>query len=220
MDRAEARGASLATSLGLPGADATLEQLRATPAEAVIRDRSLGAGLRTVLDGRVKTQSILDSFAAGTAIDVPFILGTNSDEGRLSGTQRVATHAMGGAPVWQYFFDYVPDWRRAEQPNGVPHAGEIPYVFDTLAADRAGARMTPRDHAVAARMHSCWVAFAKAAKGVRSLTCADGFDWPARSEANGRAVAIFEERPRLGHAATLRSPPNGAKPGPTSRDEE
>lgn len=220
LDRAEARGAELAARLGLPGADATLEQLRAQAAEAIIADRTLGAGLRTILDGRVKTKSILDSFASGAAIDVPLMIGTNSDEGRLSGTQRVATHAMSGQPVWQYFFDYVPDWRRSEQPNGVPHAGEIPYVFDTLAADRAGAKMTPRDQAVAARVHSCWVAFAKAAKGTRTLSCAGDFAWPARTDANGRAVAIFEESPRLGRADALRSPPNGAKPGPTSRDAE
>lgn len=100
------------------------------------------------------------------------------------------------------------------------HAGEIPYVFDTLAADRAGAKMTPRDQAVAARVHSCWVAFAKAAKGTRTLSCAGDFAWPARTDANGRTVAIFEESPRLGRADALRSPPNGAKPGPTSRDAE
>jgi len=221
MGRAEARGAELATAVGLPGADASLEQLRSVPAaDVVLRDRVLGAGLRTILDGRVKTQSIMDGFAEGVAIDVPLIIGTTSDEGRLSGSQRVATYAMPGAPVWQYFFDYVPDWRRPEQPNGVPHAGEIPYVFDTLAADRAGARMTPQDHAVAARVHSCWVAFAKAARAATALTCAEGFRWPARDETNGRAVAIFAERPRLGRAAELRSPPNGAPPGPTSRDED
>lgn len=221
MDRAEARGAELATALGLPGADATADQLRAVPAFRVIGAKApLGAGLRTILDGRVKTQSIMDAFAAGEALDVPTIIGTNSDEGRLNGTQRVAAYAMGGAPVWQYFFDYVPDWRRAEQPNGVPHAGEIPYVFDTLAADRAGSRMTPRDHAVAARVHSCWVAFAKAPRTARTLTCADGFQWPARTEANGRAAARFQETPSLVPAETLRSPPNGAPPGPTSRESE
>jgi para-nitrobenzyl esterase len=127
---------------------------------------------------------------------------------------------MSGAPVWQYFFDYVPQWRRAEQPNGAPHAAEIPYVFDTLRADRrADDRMTDADHAVARRVHSCWAAFAKARAGATSLSCADGFVWPARTEQNNRAVAIFQERPSIGHAADLRSPPNGAKPGPTSRDE-
>ena len=221
LAKAEEGGAALASAHGLPGKDATLEQLRAIPAEAIVADAKTGRGLRTILDGRVKTQSIMDSFAGGTAIDVPMIIGTNSDEGRLSGTQRVATHAMSGAPVWQYFFDYVPDWRRPEQPNGAPHAAEIPYVFDTLAKDRTGGeRMTPKDHAVGAYIHSCWVAFVKAPPATKTLSCANGFEWPARTDANGQTVAIFQERPSLGKAPQLRSPPNGAKPGPTSRDEE
>jgi para-nitrobenzyl esterase len=221
LAKAEEAGVALASAHGLPGKDATLEQLRAIPADAIVADAKTGRGLRTIIDGRVKTQSIMDSFAGGTAIDVPMIIGTNSDEGRLSGTQRVATHAMSGAPVWQYFFDYVPDWRRPEQPNGAPHAAEIPYVFDTLAKDRTGGeRMTPKDHAVAAYIHSCWVAFAKALPTATTLSCANGFEWPARTQANGQSVAIFQERPSLGKAPQLRSPPNGAKPGPTSRDEE
>lgn len=221
LAKAEEAGAALATAHGLPGRDATLEQLRAIPADKIIADAKTGRGLRTILDGRVKTQSIMDSFAGGTAIDVPLIIGTNSDEGRLSGTQRVASHAMSGAPVWQYFFDYVPDWRRPEQPNGAPHAAEIPYVFDTLAKDRTGGeRMTPKDFAVGAYIHSCWVAFVKAAPATTTLSCANGFEWPARTDANGQTVAIFQERPSLGNAPQLRSPPNGAKPGPTSRDEE
>jgi para-nitrobenzyl esterase len=218
LDKAEGQGSAAMTALGVP-ADASIDAMRTLPADAIIANRAAARGERTILDGRVKTQSILDSFASGNAIDVPTIIGTNSDEGRLRGTQQVATHAMSGAPVWQYFFDYVPDWRRDEQPNGAPHAAEIPYVFDTLSADRrAGDRMTAKDHAVAKRIHSCWVAFAKAKQGTTTLDCADGFKWPARTEENNRTVAIFQERPSLGKANDLRSPPNGAKPGPTSRD--
>lgn len=220
LQRAEELGAALATAHGLPGAEATIEQLRAIPAAEIIAKPATGRGLRTILDGRVKMQSIMDSFASGSAIDVPFIIGTNSDEGRLSGTQRVATHAMAGAPVWQYFFDYVPEWRRAEQPNGAPHAAEIPYVFDTLKKDRRADQMTAKDLAVGAYIHSCWVAFAKQPPTATTIRCADDFEWPSRTEENGRTVAIFQERPSLGKAPELRSPPNGAPPGPTSRDEE
>jgi para-nitrobenzyl esterase len=149
------------------------------------------------------------------------IIGTNSDEGRLSGTQRVATHAMTGAPVWQYFFDYVPEVRRAENPNGAPHAAELPFVFDTLRGDRrTSSRVTDEDQKVADYVHSCWVAFAKQPASSRTITCGDNFQWPARTEANGQTVAIFQAVPSLGKAAGLRSPPNGAPPGPTSRDAE
>jgi para-nitrobenzyl esterase len=218
LAKAEEHGVASMAALGLPQ-DATLAQMRALPADKIIANRAAARGERTILDGRVKEQSIMDSFASATAIDVPMIIGTNSDEGRLRGTQQVATHAQSGAPVWQYFFDYVPEWRRAEQPNGAPHAAEIPYVFDTVTADRrAGDRMTDEDKAVAKRIHSCWVAFAKAPRDARSLTCADGFIWPARTEDNLRTVAIFREQPSIGRAAELKSPPNGAAPGPTSRD--
>jgi len=219
LEKAEEQGVAALTALGLPGADTTLAQMRSLPAAAIIGNRAAARGERTILDGRVKTQSILESFAGGSAIDVPMIIGTNSDEGRLRGTQQVATYAQSGAPVWQYFFDYVPDWRRPDQPNGAPHAAEIPYVFDTVTADRTGgSRMTDKDKAVAKRIHSCWVAFAKAPLTARVLDCADGFSWPARTEENERTVAIFQEHPTLGRATELRSPPNGAKPGPTSRD--
>jgi para-nitrobenzyl esterase len=163
----------------------------------------------------------MESFAAGTAIDVPMIIGTNSDEGRLSGTQRVATHAMTGAPVWQYFFDYVPEVRRAENPNGAPHAAELPFVFDTLRGDRrTSSRITDEDQKVADYVHSCWVAFAKQPASSRTITCGDNFQWPTRTEVNERTVAIFQSAPSLGKADNLRSPPNGAPPGPTSRDAE
>jgi para-nitrobenzyl esterase len=219
LAQAEEQGVAAMTALGVPGANANIDAMRALSGESIIANRAAARGERTILDGRVKTQSILDSFASGTAIDVPMIIGTNSDEGRLRGTQQVAMHAQSGAPVWQYFFDYVPAWRRDEQPNGAPHAAEIPYVFDTLSADRrAGDRMTTKDHAVAKRIHSCWVAFAKAQPTARELTCAEGFTWPARTEESNRAVAIFQEHPSIGRANDLRSPPNGAKPGPTSRD--
>ncbi len=221
LARAEELGAAFATAHGLAGADATAEQLRAIPAEKIIASRATRGGLRTIIDGRVKTQSIMDSFADGAAIDVPMIIGTNSDEGRLSGTQRVATHAMGGAPVWHYFFDYVAPVRRADNPNGAPHSAEIPFAFDTLKLDRRiGAAATAEDQKVADYMHACWVAFAKQAASQRTIDCGGKFAWPARTEANGQTVAIFQAAPSLGKAPDLRSPPNGAPPGPSSRDEE
>jgi para-nitrobenzyl esterase len=220
LDRARELGAAFATAHGLPGKDASIDQLRAISPEAILANAATRGGLRTVIDGRSKTQSIIDAFAAGSAIDIPMIIGTNSDEGRLSGTQRVATHAMNGAPVFQYFFDYVAVTRRAENPNGAPHAAEIPFVFDTLQQDRRIAgNATAEDQKVADYIHACWVAFAKQAASSRTIAC-PGFDWPARTETNDQTVAIFQATPLLGKANDLRSPPNGAPPGATSRDVE
>ena len=44
LERAEARGVELATAMGLPGADATAEQLRALDADAIVANRQLGGG--------------------------------------------------------------------------------------------------------------------------------------------------------------------------------
>lgn len=220
LEGAKELGATFATAHGLAGKDATIEQLRAIPAEAILADAATRGGSRTIIDGTTKTQSIMDAFAAGTAMDIPMIIGTNSDEGRLSGTQRVATHAMSGAPVFQYFFDYVPEVRRADNPNGAPHAAEIPFVFDTLNLDRRIAgKATAEDQKVADLVHACWVAFAKQSLDARTIAC-PGLSWPARTDANGQTVAIFKSSPSLANAPDLRSPPNGAPPGPTSRDED
>lgn len=217
LEKAEELGVGVMQKLGL-SANPNTSDMRAIPAWDIIGSRETGRGVRTILDGTVKAQSIADSFASGKAIDVPMIIGTNSDEGRLRGTQMVATYAQTGAPVFQYFFDYVPDWRRDEQPNGAPHAAEIPYVFDNVTLDRrAGDRMTEKDKAVGSWIHSCWVAFAKMSVNSKTITCANGFEWPARTDENNKTVAILQEKPSLGVADELRSPPNGAEPGPTSR---
>lgn len=40
-------------------------------------------------------------------------------------------HARNGQPTWLYHFSYVPQVWRDKYP-GLPHAGEIPYVFNTI----------------------------------------------------------------------------------------
>lgn len=217
--QAEARGEASAKALGLP--DATAAQLRALPAERFLSDRAAAFGLRTIIDGVVKPASIMETFEAGREHDVLLMLGTNSDEGRLVGTQRIAELAEDGAPVFQYFFDYVPEALRERDPNGAPHAGELPFVFDTLATYQLLPQgPTTEDMRVASLVHSCWVAFAKADTSTTQLDCGGDFTWPARSEANGHAVAWLAAEPRMVPANTLRSPPNGAKPGRTWRDED
>ena len=226
---AEARGQRSAAALGL--VDATADQLRALPADTFLSDRAAAFGLRTIIDGVVKRASIMEVFEAGEENDVMLMLGTNSDEGRLVGTQRVAELAESGSPVFQYFFDYVPEALRSRNPNGAPHAGELPFVFDTLATyqplqgDAAagieeGRLATTHDQSVADLVHGCWVAFAKAAPDANQLDCGKGFSWPARSVDNDHAVAWLGDYPRIVDAASLRSPPNGAEPGRTWRDEE
>ena len=62
-------------------------------------------------------------------------------------------------PVFEFRFSYVAESLRATTP-GAPHATEIPYVFDTVAA-RYGKDLTAADEAAAKAMHAYWVGFAR-----------------------------------------------------------
>ena len=66
-----------------------------------------------------------------------------------------------GQPAYEYRFSYVAEAVRAQQ-KGAPHASEIPFVFNTVAA-RYGAKLTASDKAAAQAAHACWVAFVKTA---------------------------------------------------------
>lgn len=64
-----------------------------------------------------------------------------------------------GQRVYEYRFSYVATSMRKTWP-GAPHASEIPYVFDTLAASY-GRRTSRADEVMARVMHAYWVAFAR-----------------------------------------------------------
>jgi len=71
----------------------------------------------------------------------------------------VRTAAATGQPAYEYRFSYVAESLR-KQWKGAPHATEIPFVFDTVAA-RYGKDLTPADEATAKAALAYWVAFAK-----------------------------------------------------------
>jgi para-nitrobenzyl esterase len=64
-----------------------------------------------------------------------------------------------GRPVYAFRFSYVADSMRGQWP-GAPHATEIPFVFDTVAA-KYGTALTPSDARTAALANAYWAAFAK-----------------------------------------------------------
>ena len=70
-----------------------------------------------------------------------------------------AEFARQGLPSYEYRFSYVADSMRKEWP-GAPHATEIPYVFDTVAA-KYGKDLTPADEATAKAANAYWANFAK-----------------------------------------------------------
>jgi para-nitrobenzyl esterase len=87
LDGAEAAGRSTAVQLGLPD-DATLDQLRALPVEALVRvggrvDLGPRARIEPVIDGRLLAESTTQAFARGHAARVPLLIGSNSYEASL-----------------------------------------------------------------------------------------------------------------------------------------
>jgi para-nitrobenzyl esterase len=67
--------------------------------------------------------------------------------------------AAAGERAYLYRFSYVAESMR-KQWHGAPHATEIPFVFDTVAA-RYLKELTPADAAIADAANAYWVAFAK-----------------------------------------------------------
>jgi len=67
--------------------------------------------------------------------------------------------AATGQPAFEYRFSYVAESMR-KQWKGAPHATEIPFVFDTVAA-RYGKELTDADRATARAANAYWVNFAK-----------------------------------------------------------
>ena len=67
--------------------------------------------------------------------------------------------AATGQPAYEYRFSYVAESMRKEW-KGAPHATEIPFVFDTVAA-RYGKDLTDADRATAQAANAFWVNFAK-----------------------------------------------------------
>ena len=67
--------------------------------------------------------------------------------------------AAAGQPAYEYRFSYVAESMRKQWP-GAPHATEIPFVFDTVAA-RYGKDLTDADRAAAQAANQYWANFAK-----------------------------------------------------------
>jgi para-nitrobenzyl esterase len=215
LAEAEKSGSEAATKLGLAGDKATAAQLRAISSGTLVGNPATQRGFGSPLDGKFKTAATVDALNAGNEIDVPVMVGSNNGEGGFDGARTVAKlTGDSGAGAWLYQFAYVPEWRKAAQPQGAPHSAEIVYAFDSWDFSSSGdPKVNATDRAVSKRVNSCWVAFFKMDPKAKSLTCADGFNWPAYTDA-GDDAARFEETPKLVKSKSLPSgPPPGAPRG-------
>lgn len=105
-----------------------------------------------------------------------------------------------GAPAYVYRFSYVATSLADRLTAGAPHASEIDYVFDNVAA-RYGATLTPRDQSVAQLMNSYWANFAKTGDpngaGLPS--------WPKFTAANNDIIDILPDGTAKGGADANRA---------------
>jgi para-nitrobenzyl esterase len=202
-------GIKVADSLGLPGADATLAELRAVPANKFgpLNDKGLTLAPGFVIGDAALPETILDTFQKGNEAPVPLIIGNNSDEATVAesfgidpakviselGIARIAVKSLypgvndnetlgryvirdlvftsfakrmadlhaARAPSWRYYFSYVPVNLRDQEP-GVPHGGEIVFVFGTGdIAPVPKTYFTNADREMSKEVGDYWFAFAR-----------------------------------------------------------
>jgi len=205
----EPSGVVAAKSLGLPE-NATAAQLRAVSAQTLVAGQATRRGLGAPLDGRFRPISTIDALNAGTEIDVPVMVGANSGEGGFDAARMLAKlSGDSGAGAWLYHFAHVPAFRKSEWKQGAIHSAEIMFSFDSLDTSswtmNANGKADYTDFMVAKQVNSCWVAFYKMDPKAKSIACANGFTWPAYTDAADQA-AQFTDKPAVVKSKTI---PNG-----------
>jgi len=131
---------------------------------------------RLIIDGATLTDDIGLAFAKGPVANVPYLTGTNSDEGAMAGgdaasrdrfndeqfsgpTRLLATFvARNSGSAYVYRFAFMPDILKRRGATGVPHGGEMAFIFGFGAL---AAFVPPQDVAASTMMQSYWTNFAK-----------------------------------------------------------
>lgn len=118
-----------------------------------------------------EARKVYDPNGSGNAVTLA--IATNADRMIIEPARGFArARARRGQPTWLYRFDVVnPRYQDLSKVNpawsgswgGAPHAADVPFVFDTLAARRFE-QIAPNEQAAASLMHRYWVNFAKTGK--------------------------------------------------------
>ena len=107
----------------------------------------------------------------------------------MTGSRHIANSMFAiDAPVYSFYFSYVPAGRRGKQP-GVAHADDIAFVMRTLETEQDLDVITDRDQEVAALISAYWVQFAKTG----NPNGADRPEWPAYDPDTARVLEIGDE---------------------------
>jgi para-nitrobenzyl esterase len=122
------------------------------------RGRTMEDVLAPFGDDKDKAKAAFDPEGTGKAIEVGVKIA--SDQMMVEPARYMArVLAAQGQPAYEFRFSYVAESMR-KQWRGAPHATEIPFVFDTVAA-RYEKDLAPADRAVAEAANAYWVNFAK-----------------------------------------------------------
>ncbi len=152
--KAERQGVRVAEALGLPGADSSVEALRALPPETLA---AIDGEFHPIIDGRLMPGDITPALAGGAANGIPLVIGVNSGEDSLLDypglrqrslnglkprRQRAISRLYGQAPlvaVGLYFRDML-FTAPARWVVGLNRkAPSYLYLFDHVSPDRRAA---------------------------------------------------------------------------------
>lgn len=213
-DSAEAMGIRLARHLGIAGdGPEALSELRSLPAAKLVDGLNLATREHDpnyvggpIIDARLYPGAPITIYAAGGGARVPVMIGANTAEIGPPGVSAAAggdrwmveparalarLFSARGQRVYEYRFDYVASSRR-NTVSGAPHASEIPFVFDTVAA-HYGKGTSRADRAMARAMHAYWVAFARSGRPDPRGEPA----WPQYEASTDRLMIFTDHGPSL-----------------------
>jgi para-nitrobenzyl esterase len=149
---AAGRGARVPLMVGATGADIGFVFMRSKSIEELLAQFGPDAQkARTVYHVNDNDNVMADAFRMG------------GDQMMIEPARYVARSLTAQKqPVYEFRFSYVAESMRNQWP-GAPHASDIPFAFDTVAA-RYGKDLTAQDAAAAKAMHGYWAAFTKTGK--------------------------------------------------------
>jgi para-nitrobenzyl esterase len=106
-------------------------------------------------------------------------------------------HAEKSQVAYRYYFNYVHEQRRPEQPHGVPHGGEMVYPFNTGDIS-VGTKdtFTRQDRWMADRVSTYWFHFAQTGTPTAGTPGTDyeGLPWPRHEFRTVGSIPVLDDR--------------------------